>query len=164
MQSGETTHNLDAKARFALPLRHRRPKGTPEDKDTGEYYMTRGPERCILLIAPADWKALEEASPAAVIPAPDTRRFQRLFFAKAKVCSIDPQGRISVPSDLLEYAGIEKELVLIGAGTRLEIWAPDVWKEYDTQDANEYTRVVDNEFQKRSAVQGADCDREVSET
>jgi len=145
---GESNHNLDAKGRYALPTRYRAALNAQDGADTGSCYLTIGPDGCIILVPVSDWQALlqsmRKVSRRYVLPVRPHRKFQRRFFGKARLCTVDPQGRLTVQADLLRLAGIEKELVLVGVGTRLEMWPPDKWEEAQAMGHDEYTQILDD--------------------
>ena len=83
----------------------------------------------------AEWKNIENKLKTLPMTSKDARAFVRFFFAGATECEIDKQGRILVPSNLKEFARIDKDVVIIGVLTRLEIWSVDEWNKFNN-DAN----------------------------
>ena len=85
-----------------------------------------------------EWKSFEEKLKALPLTDKNARAFLRFFVAGATSCELDRQGRILVPSTLREFAGLEKEVVLTGSLTRIEIWSKEKWLEnsnYDDMDS-----------------------------
>ena len=82
----------------------------------------------------SEWKALEEKLHALPLTNANARKFSRFFLAGATACEVDKQGRILLPAVLREFAGIEKEAVLVGVGSRIEIWSRDSWSKMNTYD------------------------------
>ena len=117
---GRYAHNLDAKGRLAIPARYR------EALAEG-VVLTRGIDRCLALYPMAAWRPLAEKVAALPLTDADTRNFRRLVFAEAADLNLDAQGRILVPPDLRRYAGIEREALVVGVDTSLEIWSPERW-------------------------------------
>lgn len=117
---GRHVHNLDAKGRLAIPARFR-------DELSGGVVLTRGIDRCLTLYPMAVWLPLAERVSALPISDPDARAFRRLVFADAVDLDLDGQGRILLPPELRAYAGIDREAVVIGVNTHLEIWSPERW-------------------------------------
>ena len=113
MLIGEYEHSVDAKGRMNFPARLR--------EDLGEsFILTKGLDNCLFAYSIEEWKQLEEKIKA--LPMSKSRTLQRFFFAGAIQVQVDKQGRILVPSNLREYAGIQKEVVVVGASVRAEIW------------------------------------------
>ncbi len=118
---GRYNHTLDAKGRLAIPARFR------ETLAEG-LVLTRGIDRCLALYPLAAWRPLAEKVSALPLSDPDARAFRRLVFAEATDLELDAQGRILVPPELRRYAGLERDAVIIGMDTALEIWSPERWQ------------------------------------
>src|SRR5688572_23683374 len=103
---GRHAHNLDAKGRLAVPARFR-------DELASGVVLTRGIDRCLALYPMVAWQPLAEKVSALPITDPDARAFRRLVFAEAVDLALDAQGRILLPPELREYAGIEREAIVI---------------------------------------------------
>jgi MraZ protein len=117
---GRFAHNLDAKGRLAIPARYR------EALAEG-VILTRGIDRCLALYPMAAWRPLAEKVAALPLTDADARTFRRLVFAEAVDLTLDAQGRVLVPPDLRRYAGIEREALVVGVDTSIEIWSPERW-------------------------------------
>ncbi len=117
---GRHVHNLDAKGRLAIPSRFR-------DELAAGVVLTRGIDRCLTLYPMAAWLPLAERVSALPMSDPDARTFRRLVFAEAVNLDLDAQGRILLPPELRAYAGVDREAVVIGVNTHLEIWSPERW-------------------------------------
>ncbi len=89
--------------------------------------LTRGIDRCLALYPLAAWRPLAEKLAALPMTDADVRNFRRLVFAEAVDLTPDAQGRILVPPDLRRYAEIERETLVIGVDTSIEIWSPQRW-------------------------------------
>ncbi len=90
--------------------------------------MTRGIDRCLSLYPLAAWRPLAEKVSALPITDPDARNFRRMVFAEAADLALDAQGRILIPPELRRYAGLERETLVVGVDTAIEIWSPDRWQ------------------------------------
>ena len=113
MLIGEFSPTIDAKGRLHFPARLR--------EDLGErFIVTRGLDYCLFVYSPEGWAELEEKIKA--LPMSKSRMLQRFFFAGAVEVEPDRQGRILIPANLREYAGLEKDVTVIGASVRAEIW------------------------------------------
>jgi MraZ protein len=117
---GRHAHNLDAKGRLAIPARFR-------DELAEGLVLTRGIDRCLALYPLAAWRPLAEKLAALPMTDADVRNFRRLVFAEAVDLTLDTQGRILVPPDLRRYAEIERESLVVGVDTSIEIWSPQRW-------------------------------------
>lgn len=118
---GRHAHNLDAKGRLAIPAKFR-------DELAAGVVLTRGIDRCLTLYPMAAWTPLAEQVSALPITDPNARAFRRLVFADAVDLALDGQGRILLPPELRAYSGIDREAIVIGVNTYLEIWSPAHWE------------------------------------
>lgn len=117
---GEHYYSLDEKGRVVIPLKFRRSLGTTA-------VVTRGLDECVAVYAPAEWARNEKKLQSQAV----TRRdFVRFMLSSAEDVELDRQGRISIPQHLREYAKIEREAVVLGIGSRIEIWGLENWKRY----------------------------------
>jgi MraZ protein len=96
--------------------------------------VTKGLDNCLFVYANSDWTVLAEKLSAVPITNQAGRKFSRFLIAGATTCEVDKQGRILLPAVLREFAGIEKDAVLVGVGSRIEIWSKDKWLEANTFD------------------------------
>jgi MraZ protein len=117
---GRHSHSLDEKGRLALPARFR-------ERLNDGVVLTRGFDLCILVYPMASWLALAERVSALSLGDPDVRRLRRMIFADAVDAQLDRQGRVLVPADLRAYAGLDRETIIVGMHTFIEIWAPERW-------------------------------------
>lgn len=118
---GRYAHNVDSKGRLAIPARFREGLGA-------EVVITRGIDRCLSLYPMETWIPLAEKVSSLSISDPDARYFRRMVFAEAAYLEVDRQGRILLPTDLREYAGIDREAIVVGVHSSIEIWSPDRWE------------------------------------
>ena len=130
---GEYQPNLTDGSRLALPKKLR------EQILGDEVVLSRGFEKCIFVYDKQDW--INESQKQIDNPITDskTRDLRRYMFAGATDSKLDSQGRIIVPSNLLSYAGLEKEVTVIGAGDHIEIWNTNNWNEYFENVSNSLT-------------------------
>ena len=126
MLIGEYEHTIDAKGRLSMPSKLRR--------DMGEaFIVTKGLDGCLFAFSQDEWKNFESKLKALPLSDKNARNFVRFFLAGATECEIDKQGRFLIPGNLREAAKLETEAVIIGVGTRLEIWNKDVWTSKDEE-------------------------------
>ena len=124
---GEYVHTLDEKNRFILPARFRE---TAQQHNTSTFYITRGLDKCLFLFPEKEWRRQEEAFRALPLTSKEARRFNRIYFSGAVEINLGKQGRILIPAYLKNFAGIDKEIVVIGVSSRIEIWARERWQEF----------------------------------
>ncbi|HOR85808.1 MAG TPA: division/cell wall cluster transcriptional repressor MraZ [Bacillota bacterium] len=125
---GEYQHTLDAKNRVIMPSKFREKLGE-------SFVMTKGLDNCLFIYSSQEWNVVEDKLKSLPMTNKDARAFVRFFFAGACECELDKQGRILMPNNLKEYARIDKELVIIGVSTRIEIWSREEWNKFNS-DAN----------------------------
>ena len=120
---GTHTLRLDDKGRLFLPAKYR------EELSAG-LVLTKGQERCLYVFPETEFARITKALSAAPVTAKEVRDYSRVLFASASDEIPDRQGRITIPSDLRSYAGLQRDCVVIGANTRLEIWDTEAWETY----------------------------------
>lgn len=125
---GEYQHTLDPKNRVIMPSKFREKLGD-------SFVMTKGLDNCLFIYSSKEWSIVEDKLKSLPMTNKDARAFVRFFFAGACECELDKQGRIVMPTNLKDYAKIDKELVIIGVSTRIEIWSKDEWNKFNN-DAN----------------------------
>lgn len=125
---GEYNHSLDLKNRLIIPAKFREQLGEA-------FVMTKGLDNCLFVYAINEWRVVEEKLKSLPMTNKDARAFVRFFFAGASECEIDKQGRTLIPSNLKEHAIIDKDVVIIGVSTRIEIWSLEQWNKFNN-DAN----------------------------
>ena len=130
MFMGEYNHSVDAKGRLIVPSKFREQLGN-------EFVVTKGLDGCLFVYSNEEWHRIEESLREKPLTSKDARKFLRFFFAGAANCEVDKQGRILLPANLREYAGIDKDIVSVGVYSRVEIWSKDRYlesTEYDDMD------------------------------
>ena len=124
MLIGEYEHTIDAKGRISMPSKLR--------KDMGEtFIVTKGLDGCLFAFSQNEWMNFETKLKSLPLSDKNARNFVRFFLAGATECEIDKQGRFLIPSNLRNSAKLEKEAIIIGVGTRLEIWDKATWEAKD---------------------------------
>ena len=126
MLIGEYEHSLDAKGRLIMPAKLR--------QDMGEkFIVTKGLDGCLFAFSQNEWLTFETKLKALPLSDKNARNFVRFFLAGATECELDKQGRFLIPANLRKEANLEKEAVIIGVGTRLEIWDKETWLAKDEE-------------------------------
>ena len=132
---GEYQHTIDAKGRVIMPARFREELG---DK----FVVTKGLDNCLFVYPNEEWRNLEQKLRTLPLTSKEARAFIRFFFAGAAECEVDKQGRILIPSNLREHASLEKDLVIIGVSSRVEIWSKDAWDAYNDDSSLDQDAIV----------------------
>ena len=129
---GTHTPRLDEKGRLFLPAKYR------EELAAG-VILTKGQERCVYVFPEDEFGRITEALRTAPVTAKGLRDYSRVFFASASDEVPDKQGRITIPPALREYATLQRDCVVIGANTRLEIWDSAAWASYLEQQEDAFS-------------------------
>lgn len=127
MFMGEYNHTIDTKGRLIVPSKFREQLGD-------EFVVTKGLDGCLFVYDNTEWKTFEEKLHALPLTNTNARKFTRFFLAGATTCEVDKQGRILLPAVLREFARLEKDVILVGVGSRIEIWNRAVWAETNVYD------------------------------
>ena len=131
MFMGEYNHTVDPKGRLIIPSRFREALGE-------EFVVTKGLDGCLFVFPMDEWQKFEEKLQSLPLTSKSARQFTRFFVAGATPCELDKQGRILVPQTLREFAGLEKDVILAGNLSRVEVWSKEKWSEncnYDDMDS-----------------------------
>ena len=137
MLIGEYEHSLDVKGRVILPAKLR--------EDMGEkFILTKGLDGCLFGFSQNEWANFEEKLKTLPLTNKNARDFVRFFLSGAVKCEIDKQGRFLIPGNFREYAILEKEIVIIGVGTRIEIWNKEEWKKYSSDENISADEIAEN--------------------
>lgn len=123
---GTHTPKLDDKGRFVLPSRFR------DDLADG-LIIAKSQEHCLAIYTPAEFTQQAQAALSGSATLRGTRDFQRSFAAGASEETPDKQGRVTIPPLLRAYAGLDKDIAVIGAFNRIEVWDLAAWTAYETE-------------------------------
>lgn len=133
---GEYQHSIDDKGRIIIPAKFRDALGP-------DFIVTRGLDHCLFVYPRAEWSQLEQRMKSLPSMAANARAFTRLLFAGACECEWDKQGRVNVPAHLRDYARLEKDCVVIGVSTRVEIWDKATWEQYSMQSQESFHEIAE---------------------
>ncbi len=120
--TGEFNHSIDAKGRLIVPSKFRDILGE-------DFVVTKGMDGCLFLYPNNEWKIFEEKLRTLPLTNKNARAFVRFFLGSAVDGGLDKQGRVLISSALRSFAGLEKEVVLVGVLDRVEIWDKAKWDE-----------------------------------
>ncbi|MBQ4300590.1 MAG: division/cell wall cluster transcriptional repressor MraZ, partial [Lachnospiraceae bacterium] len=99
-----------------------------------QFVVTKGVDGCLYVYSSEEWGRIEEKFREVNLTTKDARKFMRFFFAGAATCDVDKQGRILIPPVLRSFAGLEKDVVLVGVMTKIEIWDKAKYEEASSYD------------------------------
>ena len=134
---GEYEHSVDAKGRVIMPAKLR--------EDIGEkFIVTKGLDGCLFAYSQSEWNNFEAKLKALPLTNKNARDFVRFFLSGAVECEIDKQGRFLIPNNLRTYATLLKEIIIIGVGTRIEIWNKENWQQYSSDENISADEIAEN--------------------
>ena len=136
MLMGEYEHTLDPKGRVIFPARLR--------ENLGEHFViAKGLDGCLFVYPPEQWQRLQDSINS--LPFSKASALQRFFFSGACEAESDKQGRVLIPANLRLYAGLDKDIIIIGASVRAEIWDKAKW---DKQNAELTSESIESAMDK----------------
>ena len=134
---GQYKYNIDDKGRLVIPNDFRKKLGQT-------VIINKGIEKCITIYMESEWKKVSEKITNLAFTKSDNRKFSRYFFSAAFSKDFDSQGRINIDDVLIDHAKIEKECVIVGAGSVIEIWSKSKWEEQEELRAKEFDERTEN--------------------
>lgn len=144
---GRYSYSVDNKGRIALPAKLRK-NVSPSANDT--LIITRGFEQCLFVYPQDEWQKVEEAVRGLSPSNPQHRFFVRTLLQWATDVQLDGQARITIPQDLLKFAGIENEVLILGVMERVEIWNPKIYEQYMNNQPATYETVAESVLRQQS--------------
>ena len=128
---GKYNNSIDSKSRVIVPAKFR-------DELEGRCIIAKSLDRCLTIYPLAQWeKFVEEKLEILHAGNPQARKLKRHFYSSAAECDVDKQGRLTIPQELKEYAGIEKELITVGSDKTIEVWSREHWEDELDPDTGE---------------------------
>lgn len=121
MLIGEYNQNIDAKGRVNVPAKFREELGN-------SFVVSKGLDNCVCIYPKDQWERFKEE--LETVPPSKRRMLSRFFYSGAEECEIDAQGRTLIPPKIREYAGLTKEIVVVGVSEKIEIWDRESWNKY----------------------------------
>ena len=136
MLLGQYRHSVDNKGRLIIPNEFR--------KDlSNTLYVTKGIENCVFVFSETTWQVLAGKIASLPMAKKAGREFARIFLATASEETIAAQGRITIPRHLREYAEIDKKVVTVGIGERMEIWSESLWDQHAAEVEGKYEDITE---------------------
>ena len=136
---GTYTPRLDDKGRLILPAKFR-------SQLAPGLVVTRGQERCLFVFPMGEFQRMHEQIRTAPVTSKQARDYLRVFLSGAHDEIPDKQGRLSIPPALRAYAGLDRDVAVIGAGTRVEIWDAAAWESYLAEQVEHYSDTAEEVF------------------
>jgi len=137
---GEYRVRIDGQGRIVIPAKLRM---LLRNKKRSVVYLSRGLENCLFLFPEKVWANQSEKLKLLPFTKGDPRAFTRLFFSGTYQSKLDNQGRVLVPSNLLQYAGMKERVVIVGVGMRIELWDEGKWEEYFSRSLSSYGELAE---------------------
>jgi len=139
---GKYVYSVDEKGRVNLPSKFRKmTKGKM-------YVLSKGLENCIFIFPQSRWSQYVKGFMPMTFARKDDRDFFRLLGSNTEGVQLDDQGRVKIRDDFLEYAGIKKEVLLIGVMDHIELWDPERWESYQKHIAKSYSDLAEEALSK----------------
>ena len=132
---GSFQHRLNSKGQATVPCRFR--AVIPEEEKEKGFYLVRGAPECLYMFTQ---KGIEEVHRHSCRAAGFDPEFRLMMNASVVAVDMDPQGRIAIPSDLRSAVGIEREVVFVGNGSRIELWSPERWEAFRAENAHAFEK------------------------
>lgn len=132
---GEYYHTIDAKGRVIIPLKFREALGDA-------FIISKGLDGCLWIQPMDEWRDFTAKLRELSTIDKESRQFKRFFMAGAADCEFDKQGRILIPAPLRKYANLQKDVVLAGMDTRIELWAEEKWEVESDMDVDDMDAVA----------------------
>lgn len=136
MLLGEYEHSIDTKGRIAMPAKLREGLGV-------KFIITKGLDGCLFVYAMDEWQRVEQKLASLPMSRKTARDFTRFLFGGACEAECDKQGRVLLPANLRRYAALERDAVIVGVGSRAEIWDAAKWQQYNEESAEDVNELAE---------------------
>ncbi|HIT07045.1 MAG TPA: division/cell wall cluster transcriptional repressor MraZ [Candidatus Scybalocola faecipullorum] len=134
---GEYNHTIDSKGRLIVPSKFREALGD-------EFVVTKGLDGCLFVFPMEEWNVFTQKLHDLPLTKKEARQFSRFFLAGAASCEVDRQGRILLPAVLRDFAQLDKEAVLVGVSSRIEIWSKTKWDAINDIDVDDMDDIAEH--------------------
>ncbi|MFA6378728.1 MAG: division/cell wall cluster transcriptional repressor MraZ [Candidatus Omnitrophota bacterium] len=138
---GEHNHSIDRKGRLILPARFRE---IAKENSIERFFLTRGLDKCIFMFSEYEWTTQEQKFKSMSFTKKESRSFNRMFFSGAVDIRPDRQGRFIIPQYLKDFAGINKDVMVIGISSRIEIWDQKTWSQFYSTTRDSWEQTAEN--------------------
>ena len=136
MLLGEYEHSIDTKGRIAMPAKLREGLGA-------KFIITKGLDGCLFVYSMDEWQRVEQKLASLPMSRKTARDFTRFLFGGACEAECDKQGRVLLPVNLRRYAALERDAVIVGVGSRAEIWDAAKWQQYNEESAEDVNELAE---------------------
>lgn len=137
MFMGEFHHSLDEKGRIIIPAKFRNELGS-------SFIITRGMDGCLFCYSLNNWDVLVKKLSTLSLTKKSSRLFSRFFYSGASEVQLDRNGRVNLPVNLISFAKLKKDCVILGVNSRIEIWDAASYQEMDTEMADNISDISEN--------------------
>lgn len=145
---GEYQHSIDRKGRLILPAKFRE---VAKANFIEKFYVTRGLDKCLFMFSEEEWRSQENKLKGLSFTKQQARTFNRLYFSGASEVAPDRQGRIIIPQYLKDFAGIKREVVIVGISNRVEVWAKAGWESFYASSSATFEDIAQNLLEEPGA-------------
>ena len=136
MLLGEYEHSIDTKGRMAMPAKLREGLGA-------KFIITKGLDGCLFVYSMDEWQRVEQKLASLPMSRKTARDITRFLFGGACEAECDKQGRVLLPANLRRYAALERDAVIVGVGSRAEIWDAAKWQQYNEESAEDVNELAE---------------------
>lgn len=139
MFRGRYEHTIDEKGRISIPSKFREILNKKYD----DRLVITNYDHCLIAFPFNEWSVLEEKTKALPLLKKEAKTFLRFFYSSGIDCTIDKQGRLLIPQTLRDYASLQKDVVLVGEGSKIEIWDKGRWEEEFRKSQESFDQISD---------------------
>ncbi len=139
MFRGRYEYTVDSKGRISIPPKFREILAERYDS----HLVITNFDHCLVAFPSEEWSTLEQKANALSLVKKEVRTFLRFFYSSGMDCVIDKQGRLLIPQTLRDYANLQKDVVLVGEGKKIEIWAKERWDEEFRRSQENFDQISD---------------------
>lgn len=137
---GQYQHTIDSKGRLSIPGKYR---DVLVQRASAVLVVTKDPEQCLAILPLDEWKQRAAKIQAIPTSVQAVRDYKRFLFSEAIDCALDGQGRILIPPELRRYAGLDRDVILVGVERHMEAWSLARWGAKSEQVARDLPKIVD---------------------
>jgi len=137
---GEYEHSIDRKGRLILPAKFRE---AAKSQFIEKFFVTRGLDKCLFMFPEEEWRSQENKFKSMSFTKQQSRTFNRMLFSGAIDVQADKQGRVLLPQYLKDFAGIKRDVIIVGVSNRIEIWSKDKWLEFAENSRQSYEEIAE---------------------